>query len=169
MDAQCFWNAMINQGRLTKMGIKSRIVCGSLYFGNEPIYGHLSLKTKQQWARDYSISHCWVEDADGGIYDNLYNNYSKKGEFVGEIIGWTQRDIANLYDIHYYPAPKACQQAIWAFWEGEIDWRVSQQYDEEAKRQLTRDDFINTEHVWIFKNRIDARLVMFDRPVFVPV
>ena len=84
----CYQSSILNQKRLNKMGVETRIVVGSQGFkknlGVHWEYGFPESDTifKKNYKKQSGLdAHIWLEDNEGRIYDS----YSRNGESKGDL------------------------------------------------------------------------------------
>jgi len=112
----CYFNAHINQGLVFK-DLNLRKVMGSLAMNGFWEFGGEN-HTLADFQKDPADSHCWLEDADGNVYDYCYEHYlmvakvrtgSMKGMRVGEVRKVNHHE-ARLRGLTYKAAPPDAQQ-----------------------------------------------------------
>ena len=118
---QCFLNAYINQ-RHHYANKNLRVVVGGFAINGWWEYGGKRWTTadyKRKTTQDSSDSHCWLEDEDGNIYDNIFEEYNfwadirtgKPSRYTGVVEGWSKAKLKRL-GIEYQPAPYDAQLYI---------------------------------------------------------
>ena len=117
-SGNCYLNAFINKEHHYK-DKKLKMVIGSLGINNWFEYGgkHWTKADFAKKVRGYiTDSHCWLEDADGNVYDYLFEDYDywvgvrtgKSMRRKGLLEGVSKADL--LADgIEYVPAPLDAQ------------------------------------------------------------
>jgi hypothetical protein len=129
----CYWNAEKNAETVFKdKGLKR--VCGSLVLANAWAYG--SPNKKHNYKKNPSNSHCWLEDAEGNVYDycqpfwdfevrQVINPKDDDTPYLPlgvEFRGASKNSLKAL-GMEYIPAPEATQQFLFA-WAKEGDWMM---------------------------------------------
>lgn len=118
----CYVNAFINQKEYYAEK-KLRLVIGSFAINGWFEFGG------KDWTKDdfekkmmpgMSDSHCWLEDAEGNVYDRLFTEYEnrwvkyrtgKPMPVKGTLEGISKEDLKDI-GIEYVPAPKDAQLAL---------------------------------------------------------
>ena len=112
----CYFNAHINQGIIFQP-LNLRKVMGSVAFNGFWEFGG-ETHTLADFQKDPADSHCWLEDAEGNIYDYCYEHYlwvakgrtgSSKNMRVGELRKVSHHE-ARMRGLTYKAASPDAQQ-----------------------------------------------------------
>lgn len=115
----CYVNAFINQkGYYAEKKLK--LVIGSLSINGWFEFGGKNWTKKDFQAKMFpgiSDSHCWLEDAEGNVYDYLFGGYEgrwviyrtgNKMKLIGMVEGMSKAELLT-YGVEYVPAPMDAQ------------------------------------------------------------
>jgi hypothetical protein len=117
----CYLNAYVNKLNHYK-DRKLKIVCGSLGINGFFEFGGKNWKKKQFQDKingNRTDSHCWLEDEEGNVYDNLFLDYNfwvllrtrKPMKRYGILEGVSKEELARD-GVEYVPAPVDAQIAL---------------------------------------------------------
>lgn len=116
---QCYYNATYNKYNAFKHIKGLKVVYGSLGLNGHFEYGGKNHTVMDYYKNPYD-SHAWLEDADGNVYDYIYNRYGEVAEYWGkevtfpldyEILGVPKSEL--LEDgLEYIAAPIKAQRDI---------------------------------------------------------
>ncbi len=118
---QCFLNAYINKNNYYK-NKNLRLVVGGFSINGWWEYGGKRWTTadyKRKTTSAGSDSHCWLEDEDGNIYDNIFEDYNwwakirtgAPARYTGAVEGWSKAKLKRM-GIEYSEAPIEAQHHI---------------------------------------------------------
>jgi hypothetical protein len=119
IESECYYNACYNRVNAFK-GLGLKMVIGSLGLNSHFEYGGRNW-TMKQFKQNPRDSHAWLEDAEGNVYDYIYEVYAycaktwgKKVSFPTnwEIIGISKKALKEEYGLEYVPAEKVVQMMI---------------------------------------------------------
>jgi hypothetical protein len=110
---QCYSNAEKNKGYFeSKLNKKLKIVYGSLGLNGYFKYGGKH-HTDNDYYKNPFVSHAWLEDKDGNVYDFIFSEYGYYAESSGKkvtfpintlIYGDSKQQLKNQYNLEYIPA-----------------------------------------------------------------
>lgn len=147
----CYWNAERNLETVFKDdGLKR--VCGSLVIANAWAYG--SPYKSHNYKKNPSNSHCWLEDAEGNVYDycqpfwdyevrdalNIHDNDTAYLPLGVEFRGASKKSLKAL-GMDYIPASEASQKFLFA-WAEEGSWMMKMLASAPWKPVAIRSDII---------------------------
>ena len=146
MDTMCYWNAVKNQQGVFKH-LKLKRVCGSVAFNGWWEYGGAKY-TLREFRERPQDSHCWLEDAEGNVYDYCqpsWDFYARSNGHAGKLpLGVEFRGVSKAAlkaeGLTYKAAP-ANAQAFLLNWADESGVLMSMIIDEcQWRPQAIRED-----------------------------
>ena len=120
-DMACYWNAEFNRVNAFK-SLSLKRVCGSIAFCNWFEYGGIDYNLKKFQTKP-NDSHCWLEDADGNVYDYVQpswlwfaktNGHDGKMPLGIELRG-VSKDSLRAQNLWYVPASNEVQKFLLAW------------------------------------------------------